>query len=102
MKIGGLLVEQRRVELLASALRTAKFEFYGPLFRPLKLDKCADHLNKNAAANKISTATNYDPERPSLTNFGNELATERLTWRSAKIKESSGFLATAFMAKSED
>jgi len=31
----------------------------------------AKNPNKNAAANKISTATNYDPESPILTNFGN-------------------------------
>jgi hypothetical protein len=52
--------------------RTAKWSFYGP---PKKLAMFVKTPNKNAAANKISTATNYDCQILILSNFGNGLAT---------------------------
>jgi hypothetical protein len=63
------LVEQRRVELLASALRTAKSSFMDS-----KTRVNATQPDKSAPRT-ISTAMNYDPERPILTELGNVLAT---------------------------
>jgi hypothetical protein len=65
-------VEQRGLEPLASALRTA----IRVLWTTKKHLSFVISPNKNAAANKTSSLTNYDPERPILTKFGNVLATE--------------------------
>ena len=50
----------------------------GVLMHHQKLAICVKTPNTNAAANKISTATNYDPESPILTKFGNVLATGKM------------------------
>jgi hypothetical protein len=71
-------VEQRRVELLASALRTLFLECADPSALWPKLSEFTKNSNKNAAANKILTTTNYDLQIPILMNFGNELATEKI------------------------